>query len=189
MQPLWLVNSWGLCPRSGSVFPFPWASKPARHPGQRAGDSVSSPVVDGWREGCSSGPRELKASSSSGISLFIEYEGQTAQPLTVTPASGVGREGKALKPQAKLVPLAIACSLRPGASIGSRPPGHRLQPGRRPDATDAHGLAPGNHLQVKRRVRTAFSPSAQPNVLLEKGAIQAGHTKCCGYLQSPSTPL
>lgn len=41
MQPLWLMNSWGLCPRSGSVFSFPWASKPAGHPGQRAGDSVS----------------------------------------------------------------------------------------------------------------------------------------------------
>lgn len=54
------------------------ASKAAWLKGQ--GLTLWSPGVDGWREGCSSGPGELKARSSSSISLFIGYEGQKAQP-------------------------------------------------------------------------------------------------------------
>uniref|UniRef100_A0ABI8A231 PX domain-containing protein n=1 Tax=Felis catus TaxID=9685 RepID=A0ABI8A231_FELCA len=61
------------------------------------------------------------------------------------------------KPQAKLVPLATACSLRPGTALGSRPLEHRTQPGCRPDATAALGPAPGSHLRVRRRVRMTFS--------------------------------
>lgn len=67
-----------------------------------------------------------------------------------------------MKPQAKLVPLATACSLSPRASLGSRPPGHRTQQGHRPDAIAALGPAPGSHLWVRGRVRTAFSLLQSP---------------------------
>lgn len=30
MRSLQQMHSWGLCPRPGSVFPFPWASKPVK---------------------------------------------------------------------------------------------------------------------------------------------------------------
>lgn len=100
--------------------------------------------------------------------------GTEGWPWTVTPASGVGREGRSLKCQAKLVPLAIACSLKPWASLGSRPPGHRTQPGPRPDATAAHEPGPGNHLQTKRRVRTATHLLQHSQAPLEKGASRSG---------------
>lgn len=45
--------SWGLCPRPGSVFPVPCGQ--GRSPSKGAG--LWSVGADGWREGCSSGPR------------------------------------------------------------------------------------------------------------------------------------
>lgn len=181
IHSLQLRNSWGLCPRSGSVFPFPWLSNPVKQPGRTKGQGLCL-----WLEGgLQFWPGELKASSSSGISLFIGCEAQEAQPSTRTPASGVWGEGRSLKLQAKLVPLVIACSLRPGVSLGSRPPGHRIQPGPHPDATAAHGPAPGSHLQARKRVRTAFSllqhsqTGFLKRVQSRLGCPVQGHIECC----------
>lgn len=68
MRSLQQMHSWGLCPRPGSVFPFPWASKLVREM-SKGQDSGVLEVMAGGRAAVLAQGR--KAGRSSGSSLFI----------------------------------------------------------------------------------------------------------------------
>lgn len=71
MQPLQLMNVWGRCPRVGQCHLFL---------GQRARDSASGVLELRAGAELQPGPGELKASSSSGISLFIGFGDRRPSP-------------------------------------------------------------------------------------------------------------
>lgn len=83
------MHSWGLCPRPGSVFPFPWASKPVKELSKGQDWSLGA---DGWREGCILAQGIKPAGPVAAASLLGEGQSPASAVIPASPQEGGRRE-------------------------------------------------------------------------------------------------